>query len=82
MVILHNHRASKTLHWKTPIEVAFGETPDISNLLQFRWYDKLYYYDPLSEYPESKEKVSRFIGIATNVGDTMTYKILLNILNR
>ena len=61
LTILHNHRAQKTLHWKTPIEVGFGETPDISNLIQFRWYDLLYYYDPLSEYPDSKEQIGRLL---------------------
>ena len=53
-----------------------GETPDISNLIQFHWYERVYYYDPLTSFPESKEKLGRFVGIAENVGDTLTYKIL------
>ena len=32
---LLNHLAMKSLNWRTPIEVATGETPDISNLMQF-----------------------------------------------
>ena len=73
---LLNHLANETLDWKTPIEVATGETPDISNLLQFHWYQKVYYYDPKSSYPGPKEKLGHFVGIAENVGDTLTYKIL------
>ena len=70
-----NNRAHKSLKWKTPTEIAFGETPDISNLIQFRWYDLLYYYEPTNEYPDSKEKLGRFIGIAPTSGDIMTYHI-------
>ena len=73
---LLNHLANETLDWRTPIEVATGETPDISNLLQFHWYQKVYYYDPKSSYPKPKEKLGYFVGIAENVGDTLTYKIL------
>ena len=75
-VYLLNHLAVESLKWRTPIEVATGETPDISNLLQFHWYQKVYYLDPTSPYPSPKEKVGRFVGIAENVGDTLTYEIL------
>ena len=73
---LLNHLAMKSLKWKTPIEVATGDTPDISNLLQFHWYQKILYHDPKSPYPNTKEKAGRFVGVAENVGDTLTYKIL------
>ncbi len=75
-VYLLNHLASRTLKWKTPIEVSTGETPDISNLLQLHWYQQVYYYDPMSPFPQSKEKSGRFVGIAENVGDILTYKIM------
>ena len=74
-VYLLNHLASKPLKWKTPIEVATDETPDISNLLQLHLYQKVYYYDPKSSFPNSKEKLGRFVGIAENVGDMLTYRI-------
>ena len=76
VIYLLNHLAVKRLDWRTPIEVATGETPDISNLIQFHWYERVYYYDPLASFPESKEKLGRFVGIAENVGNTLTYKIL------
>ena len=57
VIYLLNHLAVKRLDWRTPIEVATGETPDISNLIQFHWYERVYYYDPLASFPESKEKM-------------------------
>ena len=82
MFYLFNHLAAKKLNWRTPIEVATGETPDISNLLQFYWYEKVYYYDHSTSFPDSKEKLGRFVGIAENVGDTLFYKILTSDANQ
>ena len=39
---LLNHTASKRLAWKTPMERAFGVTPDISSLLQYAFYEPIY----------------------------------------
>ena len=55
LIELHDHWAAESLTWKSPIEIAFGETPDISSLIQFKWFDYLYYYEPTAEYPDSKE---------------------------
>ena len=41
VVYLLNHMSVKRLKWKTPIEVAFGYTPDISALLQFSFYENV-----------------------------------------
>ena len=67
-----NHTASKTLEWRIPIEVAFGITPDISALVQFSFYEPIYYYasDP---FPTTKELPGRFLGVAKNVGDALTF---------
>ena len=77
LIELHNHQVAESLKWKTPIEIAFGETPDISSLIQFQWFDYLYYYEPTAEYPDSKEQIGCFVGIAPNTGDAMTYKIYI-----
>ena len=70
-----NHTASQNLEWRTPIEVAFGITPDISALVQFAFYGPVYYYasDP---FPITKELPGRFLGIAKSVGDALTYWVL------
>ena len=81
-VYLLNHIAVKGLDWRTPIEVTTGENPDISNLIQFQWYEKVHYHGPVASFPDSKEKLGRFVGIAENVGDTLTYKILTEDTNQ
>ena len=74
---LLNHIASKKLNNKTPIEVAFGVTPDISNLIQFYFYQPVFFLDTNKpSFPKSKELFGHWVGIADNVGDALTYLIL------
>ena len=72
-----NHTAYKSLNWRTPLEMSLGETPDISGLLFFKFWEKVYYYDP----PEEKEKKGRWLGRAINYGDTMAFWILTSDTN-
>ena len=69
-----NHVAIKRLDWKTPVEVAFGVTPDISALVQFRWYEPVRYL-AMNNNKWVEEK-GRFVGVATNIGDALTYYVL------
>jgi hypothetical protein len=55
---------------------SYDWTPDISNLLQFEFFESVYYYDPMVPFPSSKECLGHFVGIAENVGDTMTFRVL------
>ena len=73
-----NHLAHPLLENRTPIERAFGITPDISALLIFMWYQKILYYDPGPKFPQTKEKLGRFVGIAENTGDALTFLIETN----
>ena len=51
--------------------------PDISPLLHFSFWDPIYYKLDDSDFPlGSTEGRGRWVGIAENVGHTMTYKIL------
>ncbi|MGH7955007.1 MAG: hypothetical protein ACREOZ_03515, partial [Gloeomargaritales cyanobacterium] len=70
-----NRTATKNLGYITPYEFARGETPDIS-VLQFEFWESLFYLDPLSRFPQPTEQGGRFLGIAEYVGDAMTYWIL------
>ena len=72
---LLNRVAVETLGWRTPIEKCFGETPDISALMQFEFYEPIFYFDQES-FPNSCEKEGYFLGIAENKGDALTYWIL------
>ena len=75
VVYLFNHLAQPGLKWRTPIEACYGYTPDISSLLQFSFFQKVYYLGAEIPFPSSKEKDGRFLGIAENVGDAMTFWI-------
>ena len=75
LCLVHNLSAHPLLDWKTPMEVSRGDRPDISQILQFYWYEPVFYYDPI-QHPESTEKPGYFVGIAKNIGDILTYKIL------
>ena len=76
---LYNHTSNEKLKWKTPIEKAFGNTPDISSLLEFYFYQPIYYYEKdATSFPESKEHYGHWLGISENCGDEMTYYVLTN----
>ena len=70
--------ARESLGWKTPHELREGETPDISGLLQFQFWELVYYMDPTSSFPDTggNEKLGRWLGRAKNHGDTMCSYIL------
>jgi len=63
------------LHGRTPHEVLTGNTPDISEFLEFEWYQPIWYYDP-EPFPEQRRKLARWIGIAHRVGQALCYWIL------
>jgi hypothetical protein len=74
---VQNHTAIKSLGWRTPAEWLLGYTPDISVLLQFEFWEPVYYakYDP--KFPsDGTECLGRFVGISEHVGHAMTFKIL------
>ena len=74
---LLNRMAHKNLIFRTPLEIATGETPDISALLQFHFYQPVFYYEKInSSFPDSKERLGWWVGVAENHGDALTYKIL------
>ena len=75
-VQLLNHTAMEALKWRTPVEAAFGETPDISMFLQFEFYEPVYYLSPDASFPETKEQLGHFVGVSANTGDAMCYLIL------
>ena len=71
-----NHTATSTLNWRTPLERLTGTTPDISPLLQFQWWEQVYYKLDDSDFPsDMQEKRARFVGIAEHVGHAMTFKM-------
>ena len=51
----------------------FGETLDISALLQFTFNKKVLYADRDASFPASKEKLGWWMGVAENKGDALMY---------
>jgi hypothetical protein len=84
--LVQNHTAVDSLGGRTPIEWMLGYTPDISVLLQFQFWEPVYYQKYDGKFPsDSTEELGRFVGIAETTGHSMTYKILtsdLKIIHR
>ncbi|GFH49007.1 hypothetical protein CTEN210_05483 [Chaetoceros tenuissimus] len=62
---------------RTGIEAVTGETPDISEWLDFEFYDLCWYWDSL----ESKRKIGCWLGVSHRIGSAMCYWILSNTGN-
>jgi hypothetical protein len=76
VIFLMNHMASDALDGLTPIEKATGVKADISPLLQFHWWEPVFYQADHGFPSSSREKSGRWVGIAEYQGDILTYKIL------
>ncbi len=63
------------LKGRTPYEVLTGNTPDISEYLEFSWYQPVWFYEP-DVYPQQNKQIARWLGIAHRVGQAMCYWIL------
>jgi hypothetical protein len=61
----------------TPIQRAFGYTPDVSAILCFSWYQKILIYEE-NCFPDSREQSGHFSGISENVADALTFLILID----
>jgi hypothetical protein len=74
-----NHTAVEPLGWRTPTEWLLGYTPDITVLLQFYFFEPVYYQELDGKFPQDpKECLGRFVGgIAETIGsNAITFKIL------
>ena len=72
---LLNVTSMASLGNRTPFEVAFRETPDISALVQHQFYDRILFLDPTASFPGDRERAGRYLGVAENQGDALTYRI-------
>jgi hypothetical protein len=64
------------LHDRVPSEAIEGNTPDISEYAQFDWYEYVWYLDPAVQFPEDAKKLGHWIGVAHDVGSSMTFWVL------
>jgi hypothetical protein len=73
---LLNHSYNTTLE-AVPLNLLTGITVDISPLLRFHFWQKVYFKREESSFPsESKEAVGHIVGISEHCGHAMTWLIL------
>jgi hypothetical protein len=73
---LLNHLANKNLDGIAPLAKLNGVNPNISAFLGFRFYELVLFASENRWPSESHERSGRWVGVASNVGDALTYKIL------
>ena len=64
------------LRGQTPHTTVFGEEGDISVLGDFTFYEVVYYFDHKVAYPLAKERMGRYLGPSTGVGNEMCSWVL------
>ena len=64
------------LDGRTPHELLTGETPDISELLDYEWYSPVWYYDGLEGFPLERRKLGRWLGPSHRIGQALCYYII------
>lgn len=60
--------------WRTPLERITGDTPDISEYIDFGFFDLVYYWD--NPKAVEKEQIGWWVGVAHDVGSLLCYWIL------
>ena len=64
------------LNGRTPEAMMMGETPDISYICEFGWYDWVMFRDEVAPYPEPKLVLGRYLGPSVDVGPAMSARII------
>src|SRR5687767_5018070 len=74
---IHNICSDQGLPNKmTPLQYQHGVTPDISEFLQFTFWQPILYLDHESKWPASKERSAGWVGVAHGIGDALTFWVL------
>ena len=61
---------------RTGYEVTLGFTPDISEYVEFAFYDYCWYWESPQSFPHDKKKLGRWLGIAHRVGQAMVFYVM------
>jgi hypothetical protein len=59
-----------------PKTILSDGTADISQFCEFGWYDWVMFRDTVPQYPDDKMILGRWLGLAIDIGSTLTMKIL------
>ena len=60
---------------RTPYELVHNETPDISEYVNFKWFDFVWFWNPVDF---QKQNLGRWLGVAHSIGSGHVYYILTN----
>ena len=64
---------------QTGLEMVTGKTPDISEWIDFEFYDRVWFYDRKKmEMDDTGRKLARWLGVAHRVGSDLCYWLLLS----
>ena len=63
---------------RTGHEIVFGNTPDISEYVEFEFYDYCWYWDTPQDFPHEKKQLGRWLGVAHRVGQAMVHYVVNN----
>ena len=76
VVYILNHTWNTSIQ-AVPLQLLHGSTVDISPMLRFHFWQKVYYAKYETPFPStSKEGTGRFVGFSEHVGHALCYKIL------
>ncbi len=64
------------LQGQVPEAIMTGQTPGISNLCKYEWFQWVVYYDIPLSCPDDKCKLRHYFGPAIDVVSLMTYNVL------
>ena len=65
-VYILNRLSASRLNYKTPLEVATGQQPDISAILAFHWFQPVYFKSTKVSYPSHTQERSGRIVVLLN----------------
>jgi hypothetical protein len=69
-LIVHPHFKSPG---QMPYEIVTGRTPDISEYLDYHWYQTMWYLDQETQFPDDWRKPGKWIRVAHCVGQGLCY---------
>jgi hypothetical protein len=53
-----------------------GETPNISYICEFGWYDWVTFHDEVAPYPELKLVLRQYLGPCVDIGPAMSARVI------
>ena len=62
------------LQGEDPIAILTGDTPDISHLCEFSWYDPVWYIDQNDSM--QNRKLARYLGPSHDIGQALSLSII------